>query len=157
MKTLGVVIEELKQRIVAIEAKVKRYQEWVDRFKQNRMFRNNQRQFYRKLNQEGKRCDDDQPDAEESKNIWGDIWSKSVDHNRDAKWLKDLQSEVNVTKQEKVQITKESLKKILGRMPNWKSPGQDLVQGFWSKNFSSLHGRVRPQLNECLDSGFAPS
>ena len=69
--------------------------------------------------------------------------SESADHNRDAKWLKDLQSEVNITKQEKVDITKESLKKILGRMSNWKSPGPDLAQGFWLKNFSSLHGRVR--------------
>ena len=42
-------------------------------------------------------------------------------------------------------------------MPNWKSPGPDLVQGFWLKNFSSLHERVRFQLKECLDSGFVPS
>ena len=42
-------------------------------------------------------------------------------------------------------------------MPNWKSPGPDLVQGFWLKNFSSLYGRVRSQLKECLDSGFVPS
>ena len=33
LKTLSVVIEELKQRIVAIAAKVRRYQEWVDRFR----------------------------------------------------------------------------------------------------------------------------
>ena len=66
----------------------------------------------------------------ESKMFWGDIWSESVDHNRNAKWFRNLQKEVNVTKQEKVDITKESLKKILGRMPNWKSPGPDLVQGF---------------------------
>ena len=52
------------------------------------MFQNNQRQFYRELNQEGERCDD-QPDAR---------WSQLVHHNRDAKWLIDLQSEVNVTK-----------------------------------------------------------
>ena len=51
----------------------------------------------------------------------------------------------------------ENLKKILGRMPNWKSPAPDLVQGFWLKNFNSLHGRVRSQLKECLDSGFVPS
>ena len=42
-------------------------------------------------------------------------------------------------------------------MPNWKSPGPGLVQGFWLKNFSSLHERVRLQLKECLDSGFVPS
>ena len=75
----------------------------------------------------------------------------------DAKWLKNLQREVKVTKQKKVDITKESLKKILGRMPNWKSPGLDLVQGFWIKNFSSLHGRVRSQIKECLGSDIAPS
>ena len=46
---------------------------------------------------------------------------------------------------------------ILGRMANCKSPGTDLVQGFWLKNFSSLHGTVRSQVKECLDSGFVPS
>ena len=54
-------------------------------------------------------------------------------------------------------ITTPSLKEILRRMPNWKSPGPDLVQGFWINNFSSLHERVRLQLKECLDSGFVPS
>ena len=93
------------------------------------MFQNNQTQFYRELNEEEGRCDD-QPDAEESK-FGEEVWSESVDHNRDAKWLNNLQSEVNVTKQEKVDIIKESLKKILGRMPNCQSPGPDLIQGFW--------------------------
>ena len=37
LKTLNVIIEELKQRIVAIAAKVRSYQERVDRFRQNRM------------------------------------------------------------------------------------------------------------------------
>ena len=89
LKTLSVVIEELKQKIVAIAAKVRRYQERVERFTQI-MFQNNQRQFYGELNQEEERCDDDQLDAEESKKFWGDIWSESVDQNRNAKWLKDL-------------------------------------------------------------------
>ena len=121
------------------------------------MFQDNQRQFYKELNQEGERCDDYQPDGEELKKFLGDIWSESVNHNRDAKWLRKLQSEVNVTKQEMVDMNKESLKNILGRMPNWKSPDPDLVQGFWLKNFSSLHGKVRSQLNECVGSGFVPS
>ena len=47
----------------------------------------------------------------------------------DLKWLKDLQREVNVAKHEKVDVTNESLKKILGRIPIWKSPGPDSVQG----------------------------
>ena len=68
-----------------------------------------------------------------------------------------MRSEVNVKKQEMIDINTGSLKKIVGRMPNWKSPGPDLVQGFWLKSFSSLHERVRLQLKECLDSKFVPS
>ena len=34
------------------------------------------------------------------------------------KTCKDLQSEINVQKQEKIDITTQSLKKTLGRMPN---------------------------------------
>ena len=123
---MNVVIEELKQRITAIAAKVRRYQGQVYSYRQNRLFENNQRQIYRELDQEGERCDDDdQPVAEESKQFWGNIWSQSADHKKDVKWLQDLRSEVNVKKQQKIDITTGILKKILGRMPNWKSPGPD--------------------------------
>ena len=63
-------------------------------------------------------CDDDQLVAQESKQFWGNIWSQSADHKKDAKWLQDLRSEVNVKKQEQIDITTGSLKKILGMMPN---------------------------------------
>ena len=99
------------------------------------MIQNNQRQCYRELNQEGERFDDDQQDAEEWKELWGDIWSVSVGNNRDAKWLKGLQSEASVTKRKKLDIPKECLKKILGIIANWSSPGPELVQGFQLKNF----------------------
>ena len=66
VKRLNVVIEELKQRITAIAAKVRSYQGRVDSYRQNRLFEKNQRQFYRELDQEDERCDDDQPVAEES-------------------------------------------------------------------------------------------
>ena len=71
--------------------------------------------------------------------------------------MQDLRSEVNAKKQDKTDITKKSLKKILGRMPNWKLPGPDLIQGIWLKNFNSLHEKVRLQLSKCLDCGFVPS
>ena len=157
VKRLNVVVEQLKPRITAIAAKVRPNQGRVDSYRQNRLFENNQRQFYRELDQEEERCDDDEPVPEESKQFWGNIWSQSADHKKDAKWLKDLPSEVNVKKQEKTDITTGSLKKILARMPNWKSLGPDLVEGFWLKSFSSLHESLRKQLIECLDSGFVPS
>ena len=90
VKRLNVAIEELKQGIAAIAAKVRRYQGWVDSYRQNRLFENNQRQFYRELDQEEESCDDDQPVAEESKQFWGKIWSQSTDHKKDRQWLQDL-------------------------------------------------------------------
>ena len=64
------VVEELKHRITAIAAKVRRYQGRVDSYRQNRLFENNQRQFYRELDEEEERCDDDQPVTEELKQFW---------------------------------------------------------------------------------------
>ena len=107
---MNVVIEELKQRITAIAAKIRRYQRRVDSYRQNSLFEHNQRQFYRELDQEEETCDDE--------TVWGNIWSQSADHKKDAKCLRDLQSEVIVKKQEKIDITTGSSKKILGRMPN---------------------------------------
>ena len=72
---MNVVIEELKQRITAIVAKVKRYEGRLDSHRQNRLFENNQRQFYRELDEEEERCDDDQPVVEESNQFQGNIWS----------------------------------------------------------------------------------
>ena len=43
VKRLNVVIEELKQRITAIAAKVRRYQGRDGGYRQNRLFENNQR------------------------------------------------------------------------------------------------------------------
>ena len=92
VKRLNVVIKELKQRITAIAAKVRRYQGWVDGYRHNKLFENNQRQFYRELDRKEERCDDDQPVAKESKQFWGNIWGQSADHKKDAKWLQDKQS-----------------------------------------------------------------
>ena len=47
VKRLNAVIEELKQKITAIAAKVRRYQGRVDSCRQNTLFEKNQRKFYR--------------------------------------------------------------------------------------------------------------
>ena len=54
-------------------------------YRQKRLFENNQRQFYWEIDQEEKRCDDDQPVAEESKQFWRNIWSQSAGYKKDAK------------------------------------------------------------------------
>ena len=54
---MNVVIEELKQRITAIAAKGRRYQGWVDSYRQKELFENIQRQFYKESDHEEERFD----------------------------------------------------------------------------------------------------
>ena len=57
-------IEELKQRMLARSAKVKRYEQRIEQFKQNRVFDLDQKQIYAELNRNGIRPND-VPNAEE--------------------------------------------------------------------------------------------
>ena len=67
-KKLTVVAEEIKQRIIAKKEKVKRYQNRINQFHQNRTFQNNQGKFYKNLN--GETQQSDVPDADEAKEFW---------------------------------------------------------------------------------------
>ena len=51
--------------------------------------------------------------AEESKQFWGNIWSQSADHKKDATWLQDLRSEVNVKNRRRWILTQEVSKRYL--------------------------------------------
>ena len=51
----------------------------------------------------------------------------------------------------RVKILQEKLKKILRKIPNWKAPGPDGVQGFWLKNFTSLHKNLVWHINACRE------
>ena len=58
--------------------------------------------------------------------------------------------------QEEVEIITEKIKKILRKMPNWKAPGPDFVQGFWLKNVKSIQEGLRRNLQIYLENGNVP-
>ena len=139
-KGLKTVTQELKQRMLAKSAKVRRYQQRIEQFRQNRIFYFEQKKMYAEFNRYGLRLSD-VPNAEESKIFWGDIWSVGKGHNREAEWLKDIKNELGKNKhlQERVVISVVKVTKQCSKMPNWKAPGKDGVQGYWIKNLSNLH------------------
>ena len=68
-----------------------------------------------------------------------------------------IEKELEVVKiQNNVAITKEDVIKQVCKMPNWKSPGLDYIQGFWSKIFGSLHQTIADILNNELQSVSIP-
>ena len=83
VKTKGIrtVIEELKQRMLAKSAKIKRYEQRITQFRQNRIFNGDQKKIYTELNG-GEARSTEVPNAEESKKFWSDIWSVDEEHKR---------------------------------------------------------------------------
>ena len=150
-KGLKVVLEELKQRVKAKASKIKRYDQRINQYRQNRMFQTSQKQFYKELNGEI-RTEAITPDPEESKQFWGNIWDKEKEHNKAAEWLHDIKEEVNLNKQENIVITEQMVKKQSSKIPNWKAPGPEGVQGFWLKKLTKLHKRIAEQFNHLLEN-----
>ena len=86
---MAVVLEELKQRILAKTGKIKRYQSRIEQYRQNRMFQSNQKRLFEMLeNQE--RDSSVLSDTVECMRFWSSFWDKPVCHNTGAEWLNDV-------------------------------------------------------------------
>ena len=129
-KGLTTVIEELKQRILAKAAKLSRYEQRIQQYRINRLFKVDQKKVYNEFNGKTGSSNGDIPNAEESRTFWSGIWSVEKKHNKEAKWLSDLKEEMVKLEQQNVVINEGKVKKQCSKMPNWKAPGHDAVQGF---------------------------
>ena len=65
--------------------------------------------------------------AEESKQFWSNMWDNEKEHERNAKWLRELRAEKDNMKQRDINITTEMIKDQVKKILNWKSPGPDGV------------------------------
>ena len=150
-KSVNVVQEELKQRVRSKANAIRRYDKRCKRFRDNNLFQVNQKKFYANLKETNHTDKQDDPDKQACVDFWRGIWSKSVQHNREAEWLRRVKEELeDVTIQPMIEITNEKVKAKLSRIANWKTPGPDGVQGYWLKNMKCLHGRISHQLNSCV-------
>ena len=143
-KDLVYVMEEIRQRIKSKRGKLNRYNNRVNYYQQNRTFWNNKGMFYKKLNGDSSNKNTNStPDENESREFWKKIWGINKVHNKDAEWLSNIKSELlNLDCEKDIMISKKDLKKILQKLPHWKVPGKDGLQGHWIKAFKSLHDQL---------------
>ena len=98
------IIEELKQRVIAKSQKIKRYDSRVEQYHQNRLFENNGKRLFEHL--EGTESDvNELPDAEASRQFWKGIWEKDVKHNDEADWIETVGTEVGKTTEKQVDFS----------------------------------------------------
>ena len=70
---ITVQLEEINQKILANEGRLKRYRQRVKQYRQNRTFEDNERKFYQQLGGSDTKTYQ-QPDAKETERFWAKIW-----------------------------------------------------------------------------------
>ena len=97
------------------------------------------------------------PDAEESRRFWSDIWDQAVTHRESTDWLRKVENELGeLTVQDDIHIEIKKVRKQIRKMPNWKSPGSNVVQGYWIRKLSNLHNSTALQLDRYLQENNLP-
>ena len=88
--------EELKQRIKAKAATLKRNKNRVKQYQQNRLFQSNRWNFFQEL--DGKSHEGNIiPDKERTREFWSGIWEKYVKHNETVDWIQKVAKESRCT------------------------------------------------------------
>ena len=73
-------------------------------------------------------------------------------HNENAEWLKELKKERVEARQEDIVITTEMVTARSKKIPNWKAPGPDGVQGYWIKKLTALHEQKADHMNDLINN-----
>ena len=89
---ITVQLEEINQKELAKEGRLKRYHQRVKQYRQNRTFQNNKRKSYQQLG--GSNTETyQQPDSKETERFWTKIW-KPKKHNENAEWINNITREI---------------------------------------------------------------
>ena len=84
--------EEVRQRLVAVGAKLERYDNRTKQYRQNRLFESNQKRLFNEL--EGAQRESVIPDREESRRFWSDILDQAVTRRENTDWLRRVEKEL---------------------------------------------------------------
>ncbi|XP_063897007.1 uncharacterized protein LOC135118563 [Helicoverpa armigera] len=152
-------LDTLKQKLNAASSRLKRYVTCTLRKKQNSLFVNNEKIFYRTLstNTQNNTSRNTQevltPSADELHRFWSGIWSEPVRHNADAEWL-DADAEIvdTIIPMQFEHIPIDVFVEVLNKAHNWKAPGSDRIHNYWYKKFTRLHPQLHNHINDFLQT-----
>ena len=140
IKGLRTVIEELKHRALTKIVKIKRYEQRIKQYRQNRMFQSDQKRLYMEINnRQGTELEKVMPDPDESMKFWNEIWENEIGHNRESELLDEVKQEIGHLNQHDFKINEEDTRKQCKKIPSWKAPGLNGVGGYWIKRITSCH------------------
>ena len=139
---------KVSQRLLAVGAKIEKYNKSTDQCRQNHLFESNQKRLFNGL--EGAQRESVISDVEESRRVWNDIWDQSVTSRENKVWPRKVENELEEP------IVQDGINIEIKKVRKQVSPGPDDVQGYWIKNLSNLHTRIASQLDRCLQENTFP-
>ncbi|XP_066908194.1 uncharacterized protein [Halyomorpha halys] len=143
----------LKQKLAVYANRVRRYTEEALRRHQNQLIKQNERQFYRSLGQNGKSTIHYPDDIEV---YWRNVWEKSACHNENASWIEEeMRSFENASEMPEVTISVYDVMETVSNMKNGRAPGSDGIQNYWIKRFR-LYQLLANGFQDVLDGKQAP-
>lgn len=150
-KSTEEIFDTQKQKLKVYAARLARYKESNQRKIDNRLFKNNEKGFYKKLSSKNI-PEINPPTQEQITEYWKGIWSTPVQHNNAAEWIQqEEQRQKNIQPQENIEVTTEGLTEIINRTHNWKCPGVDNIHNFWYKKFTTTHQHLARAINEIIN------
>lgn len=147
--TLVEAIESLKQKLLATSQRLRRYKKRQEQYIQNKTFESNPRQFYRKI-RENQIEASETPDQVTIENFWRNIYEDERTHNKNAKWIKEIEKEKR-TKMRWNQISNEEVKLAINSTHNWKAPGIDKLPNLWWKQLTAMQIPLTCSFNKVIE------
>ena len=130
---------------------MRRYEKRSKQYKQNRLFQNDRKKFYRTLGKSQIQVEKP-PKKEEIERFWKEILEDEKSHQYSAEWIEREEIKYNGTENQQWEyITKEELEAALRKTNNWKSAGIDAVPNFWLKQLTTIHDHLVNSFNYAIE------
>ena len=143
--------ESLKMKILAIAQRIRRYEKRSKQYKQNQMFSNNRKKFFRNLGKEQVPVEKP-PKKEATETFWCNILANDREHNHSAEWIKREELKyIDTECQPWEDITQYELQTALMKTSNWKSPGPDAIPNVWLKQLTALHQHLLNAYHQAIE------
>ena len=147
LKAKEIWLEELRYR----KTKLGKIRTRNEKIRNNKMFREDEGRFYRKINNaKGRRGT--VPDIDKFVEFWAGIWEDetSTPHRR---WMRTVAEKIRakVINVEELTITEEKLYKTIRKRKNWSAPGIDGIQNFWWKKLRGTWKAMVKSFNKWIE------
>ena len=150
INTINETQEILKQKLMAKAQRRRRITSRCKFYRQNKLFQNDTKRFYRELGGSTSEIKNP-PKMKEVTEFWKNIWAKPVEFEQRT-WLEEGQQLPDTVVHKSSDISVLDVQKALLKAQKWKAPGIDKVPNFWLHHLSCTHQYLAKAFNNIIDN-----